>query len=200
MAEEINAPAEQNEPGTTPAEGQGETPQVQEVPTDTNKPESSGEIRDPGAYYKAQAEKLERLLSKEAEQREQLEKRLETVGKSTEDDVKAEFEKLKAELEAERNAAQTARLEAQRAKAIAEAGLPVGAAKFLTGDTDEDITAQVAELRELMPRSGVRGSASAGNPDSSGSTLTMDAIKKMTPQEYVKRAEEVRKFLASQKK
>ena len=195
MAEE-QAPAGQNETGTTPAEGQGENPQGTTPPVETSASDTStDDIRDPGAYYKAQAEKLERLLTKEAEQRKALETRLEAVGKTTEDDVKAEFEKLKAELEQERNAAQTARLEAQRAKAVAEAGLPAGAAKFLTGDTDEDIKAQVAELRELMPQSGVQGSSSAGNPDSSGSTLTMDAIKKMTPQEIRKRQDEVDAFL-----
>lgn len=166
-----------------------------------DQPTSESEIRDPAAYYKAQAEKLERLLKKEADTRQTLEQRLETVGKSTEDSVKAEFEALKAELEAERTAAQQARLDAVRAKAVADAGLPGNLAKFVRGEDAEAIAAEVEELKSLYspPKPKAAESARTANPgDGAGSDLTMERIKQMSAEEYIARRDDVRAFLKRQ--
>jgi DNA repair exonuclease SbcCD ATPase subunit len=159
------------------------------------------EIRDPAAYYKAQAEKLDRLLKREAETRASLEKRLETIGQQTSEDVMSEFETLKAELEAERTAAQQARLEAERTRAVTAAGLPPALAKFVTGEDAEAIAAQVEELSQLLPKTPPAAEKSRTANPSGGSDLTMERIQQIkSPQEYMAQRDKVLAFLKADNK
>ena len=200
MAEEQNGvPAgQENQAGTAPAGGEGQT-----TPAGSTHEQTSAEqdIRDPAAFYQSQAEKWERLFKKAEEERTSLEQRVAALDQSTKDSVNQDFEALKAEIAKEREAAQAELLQAKRLANAVESGLPKAAAKFITGTTDEEIAAQIEELRSLFPAGGTSTSngGRVGAP-ASGSELTRDAINKMTPKEIIARRDEVREFLRNQKK
>lgn len=201
MAEEQNSvPAgQQSEQKGAPAGTEAQTTPAGSTNEQTS--EQQDDIRNPAAFYQAQAQKWERLFKKAEEERTSLEQRVSVLDQSTKDSVTNDFEALKAEIAQEREAAQAELMQAKRLTAAVEAGLPKAAAKFLTGATDEEIAAQVEELRGMFPAGGSGQSTSrVGAPDAGGSELTMDAINQMSPQEIRSRWDEVKNILAANKK
>ena len=166
---------------------------------DTNESEPEF-IRNPAAYWKAEAEKYERLHKNVTDHATSIEARLKTLGGEVEKSTKDDLTKLKEELAAERAEIAKTRLELDQRKAAAEAGIPATLAGRLAGETYDELLADAKALAEIVPagRNGGSGSSSAGKDGApaSGSTLTLDMIRKMTPQQIRERQSEVDAVLA----
>lgn len=154
----------------TPAE-----PPAQTEPSSTP-PAAESDIRDPAAYYKAQSEKLERLLKK-AEASMQPPptetKPPATTQPTTPDDLVqriAQLEQLLDETVRETKAERVARL---RNEALDGLGLTgesrTAAEKMLTATTADGIQQQAANLKALLPtptsKIGNSGQAPQGEPN-----------------------------------
>ena len=165
---------------------------------DTNESEPEF-IRNPAAYWKAEAEKYERLHKNVTDHATSIEARLKTLGGEVEKSTKDDLTKLKEERAAERAEIAKTRLELDQRKAAQEAGIPATLAGRLAGETYDELLADAKALAEIVPagRSG-SGSSSAGKDGApaSGSTLTLDMIRKMTPQQIRERQSEVDAVLA----
>ena len=165
---------------------------------DTNESEPEF-IRNPAAYWKAEAEKYERLHKNVTDHATSIEARLKTLGGEVEKSTKDDLTKLKEELAAERAEIAKTRRELDQRKAAQEAGIPATLAGRLAGETYDELLADAKALAEIVPagRSG-SGSSSAGKDGApaSGSTLTLDMIRKMTPQQIRERQSEVDAVLA----
>lgn len=158
-------------------------------------------IKDPAAYWKAQAEKFERLHQKTSDHALTLEERLKLAGDDAQKSAKTEFEKLQAELEKDRAEIAKTRRELDQKTAASEAGLPASLAARLAGATYEEMLADAKALAEIIP-AGSGGATSAGRdgaPAASG-TLTMEIIRNMSTAEIRARQAEVDAVLAAQRK
>ena len=167
---------------------------------DTGASTADGDIKDPAAYWKAQAEKFERLHKNVSDHATSIEARLKTLGGEVEKSTKDDLTKLQEELAAERAEIAKTRLELDQRKAAQEAGIPATLAGRLAGETYDELLADAKALAEIVPagRNGGSGSSSAGKDGApaSGSTLTLDMIRKMTPQQIRERQSEVDAVLA----
>ena len=169
---------------------------------DTNESEPEF-IRNPAAYWKAEAEKYERLHKNVTDHATSIEARLKTLGGEVEKSTKDDLTKLKEELAAERAEIAKTRRELDQRKAAQEAGIPATLAGRLAGETYDELLADAKALAEIVPagRNGGSGSSSAGKDGAPASTtgLTMEKIQKMSPQEYIANRDEVQAFLKARK-
>lgn len=107
-----------------------------------------------------------------------------------------------ARLEAERKA-QEAKRAAERAKAVsdlaAKYGLPPAVAERLTGETPEELEADAQKLAAELATLG-RGAAKGVTPSPANSTwsssLTLETIRNMTPEQINERWDEVQRILS----
>jgi len=157
---------ENNPAGDTPAE---QTPQQQQVGVETPstqgvaqpQPAAEGDIHDPAAYHRAQAEKYERLFKKADERAGSLEARIKSLQDEQAAAIRQEIGELRTEMETQKAEAEKARVEAQRVTALAKKELPPDLAKFITATDEEGIKAQVDELAgHVTPQ---RGRSPIGN-------------------------------------
>ena len=166
---------------------------------DTNESEPEV-IRNPAAYWKAEAEKYERLHKNVTDHATSIEARLKALGGEFEKSTKDDLTKLQESLAAERAEIAKTRRELDQRKAAQEAGIPATLAGRLAGETYDELLADAKALAEIVPagRNGGSGSSSAGKDGApaSGSTLTLDMIRKMTPQQIRERQSEVDAVLA----
>jgi len=145
--------------GQKPAAGEGQTPKSGE-----GKPAADAEGKSyPEAYVK-------QLRAEQKENRDriaQLEGRLQ----EHEDEKKSETERLAEERDREKQRAKELRQELTRYEIAAERGLDMGAAKFLTGATREEMELRAEELGQLLqdrakpPPPGFDGGARRAAPE-----------------------------------
>lgn len=116
-------------------------------------PEPTGQEQDGGDALGEgglKALRDERDARKAAEHKvKELEERLQSVGKSSDERVAA-LEKKLAALEEQK---ETERLTNVRSLAVREAGLPADAVELITATSDEDVAAQVERLKSLVAHS-----------------------------------------------
>ena len=158
-------------------------------------------IRDPEAWAKAQVGKEQRLREKREAEIAQLKTQIKSMEEAQAKAIGeriAALEKESGEREAEIKADL---IQARREKAVMAAGLPESAAEFITGETDEDIAAQVERLQTIAPQRGEGGAKKPpmrqpqpGNPGSTRG-LTLDEIKAMSQDEVIRRYAEVQEAL-----
>lgn len=106
---------------------------MNDQPTESQSPD---DIRDPEAYWQAQAEKWQRLA-----------------------------QKIEAEAEAVRQQADQERIQRLREDAARQVNLPPEAADRLRGSTAEEINADAQALAALLPSGRIGNSAADGEPD-----------------------------------
>ena len=173
------------------ASSQQTTPSAGDTSTTTSG--NDADIKDPAAYWKAQAEKFERLHQKATEHTQSIEERLKALGGDVEKSAKADLQKLQEELQKERDEIASTRRELDQRKAAQDAGIPASLAARLQGSTYDEMLADAKALAEIVPAGGGSGTSSAGRDGApaSGSALTMDMIRKMSPGEIRARQSEV---------
>lgn len=164
---------------TTPsATGKDDAGKGQKVVPKTPPPPAAGQGEDsqdqpenPEAFYKAQAEKFERLFKKAEAQNQTLESQIQTMEEKQQEAFRQQLDSWKSELDAEMEAlkaeAEGERLGRLRAEAMAVAGwAPEDIAElgeFITGETPEEIQAQVEKLSTRLTRPAATTRARLGN-------------------------------------
>jgi|GEM_PF-2773742 len=154
---------------------------------------------NPSAYWKAQAEKFERLHKNASNDVTTAKKLLEQMQNETVTELTKKFEALQSELDMERKRAGEATIEALRANMVAEFKLGIEAVGFLTGNDEAALRKQAETLAKLTgkppppPPTG-----NVGNPANTGG-LTLADIAKMSTNEAAKNLEAIKAVLAGGK-
>lgn len=169
----------------------------QQNPTQTETEQKQPD--NPLAYWQAQAEKFERLHKKATEEATSAKTLLEQLQNDTVKQLTEKFNALQQELEAERKRASEATTEALRAKVIGEFKLGGEAVAFLTASDEATLRQQAEALAKLT---GAKGgtpppTGNVGNP--AGNGLTLEDVKRMSPQEVKARLSEIEALLAGGK-
>lgn len=197
MTENDNLPAAgQDTPGAGEADPAGEV-----NPAGGGEQTPGGEpIADPAAYYKAQYEKADRLLKKQNERVESLESKISGLETTQQESFKQMIADLRSEWETELAAVQQQHMDAVRKAAAAKYGLPESLAGRLSGDTEEAILADAEALAEMVgSQANNQPQAKRGNPGG-GSKLTVDDVKKMSPEDVAKNWDKISEAMSSQNK
>jgi len=182
-----------------------QTPKVGGLPAgDTNDKQPTQPIPEltpdnPIAYWKAQAEKFERLHKNASDEVTTSKKLLEQMQDETVKVLTDKFVALQTELDMERKRAGEATIEALRANMVAEFKLGIEAVGFLTGNDEAALRKQAETLAKLTgkppppPPTG-----NVGNPATTGG-LTLADIAKMSTNEAAKNLEAIKAVLAGGK-
>jgi len=145
---------------TTPTPAAPETPKPVAPDTAT----TSNPIQNPVEYWQSQAQKFERLLENTQKKLGDQEKLVGQLQETQTKIIQQEVADLKKQLTDEKSAMEQARLEAVRVKLLAEKGLPVEMAEFVTETNPDKIAEQVNRLVKLVPAKPVAVTTSLANP------------------------------------
>lgn len=151
--------------------------QVPEAPDNDNNqqtppPEGQG-IQNPEAYYKAQAEKFQRLHSKAETDIATVKAQLESLQGSQAEALQKKLDELTGELETQKSQAEADRVDAMRMKALAAAKLdPETMLEFVTATDTDGIKAQVEKLAGFASPTQQRGSH-LGNAGDGGQAVDL---------------------------
>jgi hypothetical protein len=181
---------------SNPSTPNDSVPPAEDANKQPNQQTPEPEIKDPLAFYKAQAEKNDRLREKAQAEANEAKRLAETLQNDVVKGLTAKYEALLAEFEAMRQQAIQATTEALRARIAGEFKLGGEAVGFLTASDEDGLRKQAEQLAKLA---GVKNAppptGNVGNPAGNGG-LTLEDYKKMTPQEVKARLEEAKKLLA----
>lgn len=123
----------------------------------------NGDISNPEAYYKAQAEKFERLFRKAEEQATAATLKLKDREGEDVQQINQQLETLRAELQAERQKAEQERLTALKLRIGAQHNLDPEIAMRLVGDDEAALSEDAQKLAAKVVPTNQR-KASTGNP------------------------------------
>lgn len=132
--------------------------------------EQADDIRDPEAYWKAQAEKNQRLLDKTSQQIETLKAQMERMQTEDREQIEQSIEELKAEAEAAKAEAETERVNLMRVRIAGQVGIPDALAARLQGSTEDEIRADAEAIKAALPKASGQGSRMGNPPGSDGNT------------------------------
>lgn len=119
---------------------------VNQQPPSEGDGKADATIQNPEAFYKAQAEKNERLFKKAEAEISELRASMDNLQTSQAEAIQKKLDSLTGELEQQKAAAEQARIEAVRVKTLVEHGLTPDMVEFVTATDPEQIAEQAKKL------------------------------------------------------
>lgn len=161
-----------------------------------NPTQTETEIKDPLAFYKAQAEKNDRLREKAQAEATEAKKLAEALQNTVIKELTTKYDALMAEFEILRQQATQATTEALRARIAGEFKLGGEAVAFLTASDEATLRQQAEALSKLT---GAKGgtpppTGNVGNPAGNGG-LTLETVSKMTSQDVRRQWDDILKSM-----